>query len=91
MSLKLPDVGSNVNRIISKTMYYASKTYAAHYGPGGEAPDIPHMKKVTIKAEDIDLCMEHIMDVNNVQKLACGTKPLVLSNGTTLVVPEISR
>ena len=72
-------------------MYYASKTYAAHYGPGGEGLDIPHTRKVTIKAEDLDLCMEHIMDVNNVQKLACGTKPLVLSNGTTLVVPAISR
>ena len=84
-------MGSNKNRTISKNMYFASKTHAAHYGPGQDAVHIPHTRKVTIKSETLDLCMQFLLNDNNVQELACDTNPLVLSTGEVLEVPSVAR
>ena len=72
-------------------MYFASRTHAAQYGPGQKAPHIPHTRKVTIDSDKLDQIMQHLLSHNNVQRLACGSSPLVLSTGEVLQVPAVAR
>ena len=72
-------------------MYFASKTHAAQYGPGQPAPYIPHTRKVVIDVNKLDEVFKYLMSENNVQRLACGNAPLVLSTGEVLHVPEVAR
>ena len=91
LPLKLPDVGINTERRISRNLYFTSKTHAAHYGPGQPAPCIPHTRKVVIDQSKLEEVMKYLMSADNVQRLACGSTELILSSGEVLIVPAVAR
>ena len=89
---RLPDAGTRyTDRSVSRKFYGAARSHAGAFGPGGNPYHIPIVQEATIKAATIKRIFDYLMDDKHVQKLASGSKDLVLTTGEKFAIPAVAR
>lgn len=89
---QIPDVGTKYKgRELTKQMFGEARAHAGAFTPGGYPLFLPHVKSVSISTATITKVYKFIMQGNHVQKLACGSKDLVLSTGEVFTIPPVAR
>ena len=92
LGLQLPMLpSSTAPRHITRQMYFAAKSHARAFTPGGTGFELPHVKRVNFTIETIIAIVEYVNNDIHVQQMACGAKTVMLSTGETLQIPSVGR